>query len=220
MLKRTFDIAFALTLLLLTSPLSILIMLGIKLEDSGPLLFRNERIGKGGKIFEVLKFRSMVPDAESRFGRDEVRPGDRRITRMGRVLRASALDELPQLVNILRGDMSVVGPRPLVPVKLPNEMGNIWEIEAVPNFGVRTRVRPGLTGLAQVYLPRTASMHEKFHYDALYVRCQSFWLDLRLVLLSFWISVTGGWERPRKHRKAKSRAKAEQQLLRDPHIPR
>jgi lipopolysaccharide/colanic/teichoic acid biosynthesis glycosyltransferase len=119
---------------------------------------------------------------------------DPRVTRIGRAMRATAMDELPQLWNILRGDMSFVGPRALRPGEIEREGDVLVALEAVPGYDARTAVRPGLTGIAQVYAPRDISRRYKFKYDALYVRQQSFWLDMRLILLSFWISFRGTWE--------------------------
>ena len=121
--------------------------------------------------------------------------GDPRVTRVGRLLRATAMDELPQLWNIFRGDMSVVGPRALRPGEI--EVGGSGEVvaaEAVAGWAERCSVRPGLTGLAQLYAPRDVSRRAKFRYDRLYVRRQSFALDLRLIAVSFWISLRGSWE--------------------------
>jgi lipopolysaccharide/colanic/teichoic acid biosynthesis glycosyltransferase len=115
-------------------------------------------------------------------------------------MRATAIDELPQLWNILRGDMSFVGPRALRPGEIEREGHQLVALEAVPGYGQRIAVRPGLTGIAQVYAPRDIPRRNKFKYDALYVRQQSLWLDIRLILLSFWISFRGTWEsRGRKY---------------------
>ena len=114
---------------------------------------------------------------------------------MGRISRVTALDKLPQLINILKGDMSFVGPRALRPEELEVH-GNpdIASIEEIPGYRERHTVRPGLTGLAQVYLPTDAPRHQKFRYDAFYIENQSFWLDLKLIFLSFWITFRGKWE--------------------------
>lgn len=114
---------------------------------------------------------------------------------MGRIVRATAIDELLQLINILKGDMSIVGPRALRPAELEVRGNPEWvRIEEIPGYGERQAVTPGLTGLAQVYLPTDAPRHEKFHYDLLYIKDQSFWLDLKLIFLSFWITFRGKWE--------------------------
>ena len=117
------------------------------------------------------------------------------MTRVGRLLRAAALDELPQLWNIFKGDMSFVGPRALRPGEI-EVRGNGDEVpmEAIRGFAERSAVSPGLTGIAQIYAPRDAPRHRKFRYDRLYIRKQSLGLDVRLILLSFWISLRGTWE--------------------------
>ena len=199
-MKRMFDAALASIGLALSAPVSLVCASLIKLEDGGPVFYAQERVGLGGHTFRALKFRSMRPDAEERTGPLQARDGDARVTRIGRVMRATALDELPQLWNILRGDMSFVGPRALRPGEIEREGDQLVALEAVPGYGRRIGVRPGLTGIAQVYAPRDISRRYKFKYDALYVRQQSFWLDIRLILLSFWISFRGTWEsRGRKY---------------------
>jgi lipopolysaccharide/colanic/teichoic acid biosynthesis glycosyltransferase len=192
--KRAIDIAFALAGLTLSAPFWLLIPLAIKIEDRGPAFFRQERSGLGGRVFLALKFRSMRPDAE-KGGALQSTTGDPRVTRIGRVLRATALDELPQLLNILRGDMSAVGPRALRPGEIEARgNGEFERLEDVPGFTVRSAVRPGLTGVAQIYAPRDLPRRAKFRYDRRYILRQSLSLDVRLILLSFWISVSGTWE--------------------------
>jgi lipopolysaccharide/colanic/teichoic acid biosynthesis glycosyltransferase len=199
-MKRAFDAALAVLGLLISAPLGLLCAALIRLEDGGPVFYTQERVGRRGCRFRALKFRSMRPDAELDSGPLQARPADERVTWIGRVMRATALDELPQLWNILRGDMSFVGPRALRPGEIEREGDAVVALEAVPGYDTRTAVRPGLTGIAQVYAPRDISRRYKFKYDALYVRQQSFWLDMRLILLSFWISFRGTWEsRGRKY---------------------
>jgi lipopolysaccharide/colanic/teichoic acid biosynthesis glycosyltransferase len=199
-MKRFFDGALALTGLTLSAPLWLLFAAAIKLEDGGPVFYAQDRVGKGGRAFRALKFRSMRQDAEAATGPLQARHGDTRITRAGRVMRATAIDELPQLWNILRGDMSFVGPRALRPGEIEIEGNEPVALEAVPGYLQRIRVRPGLTGIAQVYAARDVPRRHKFRYDALYIRRQSLWLDVRLILLSFWISFRGTWEsRGRKY---------------------
>jgi rhamnosyl/mannosyltransferase len=194
-LKRAFDIALSSLGLMLSAPVWGLAALLIKLEDGGPVFFRQERVGTGGAPFTVLKFRSMVPDAERGVGPLQATDGDPRITRVGRLLRATAMDELPQLVNILRGDMSFVGPRALRPGEIDAASdGRIVALEQIDGYQARAAVQPGLTGVAQIYAPRDVARRQKFRYDRVYVRRRSFWLDLRLILLSFWISLRGTWE--------------------------
>jgi lipopolysaccharide/colanic/teichoic acid biosynthesis glycosyltransferase len=200
-LKRAFDVALSGAGLLGSAPLWALFALAIKLEDRGPVFFRQERVGLGGRAFTALKFRSMRPDAEAGVGAVQAVEHDRRVTRVGRVMRATAMDELPQLWNIFCGDMSFVGPRALRPGEIEAKSNGLVErLEDVPGFATRITVRPGLTGIAQVYAPRDLPRRQKFRYDRLYVRRRSWWLDARLILLSFWISVLGTWEaRGRKY---------------------
>ena len=199
-MKRVFDAALAFAGLVISLPLGILLAAAIKLEDGGPVFFAQDRVGRDGRVFRALKFRSMQVDAERTTGPLQARAGDSRITHVGRVMRATAMDELPQLWNIFRGDMNFVGPRALRPGEIELEGGNPVPLEAVPGYAARIIVRPGLTGVAQVYAPRDISRRSKFRYDRLYIRRRSFALDLRLILLSFWISFRGTWEsRERKY---------------------
>lgn len=199
--KRVFDILLASLGLVASAPLWLLFASAIKAEDGGPVFFAQDRVGQGGRTFRALKFRSMRPDAEAFTGAVQATAGDPRVTRVGRVLRATAMDELPQLWNIARGDMSFVGPRALRPGEIEADGGGrLVRLEEVPGFEYRIRVRPGLTGLAQVYARRDLPRRQKFRYDRLYVGRRSWLLDLRLILLSFWISVLGTWEaRGRKY---------------------
>jgi lipopolysaccharide/colanic/teichoic acid biosynthesis glycosyltransferase len=194
-LKRAFDVLVSVAGLVALSPISLLIALAIKLDDGGPVLFSQERVGMNGRVFKAHKFRSMVVDAERETGAVQATLDDPRITRVGRILRATAFDELPQLWNILTGDMSVVGPRPLRPGESDTTAdGTHVPLKTIRGYELRHRVRPGLTGLAQVYAPRDLPRTGKFRYDLLYQRRASLCLDLRLVLQSFWITVRGRWE--------------------------
>ncbi|HEY7441858.1 MAG TPA: sugar transferase [Vicinamibacterales bacterium] len=199
--KRGFDMMLAGLGLLASAPLWLGVALAIKLEDGGPVFFVQERSGLKGTPFNALKFRSMIPDAEVGHGAVQARENDPRVTKVGRVLRATAMDELPQLWNIFRGEMSFVGPRALRPGEIETVgSGKIEMLEEVGGYFERCRVRPGLTGLAQVYAPRDVPRRLKFRYDRLYVRRHSLWLDVRLILISFWITVRGSWEvRGRKY---------------------
>jgi lipopolysaccharide/colanic/teichoic acid biosynthesis glycosyltransferase len=193
--KRALDVLLSGVGLVVSAPLWLIIAAIIKLEDGGPLFFSQERVGQGGVPFEAFKFRSMIPDAERRSGPLQSGQNDPRVTRIGRVLRATAMDELPQLWNIFRGDMSFVGPRALRPGEIEvNGRGTVERLEDVPGFSARCAVRPGLTGVAQIYAPRDVIRRQKFRYDRLYISRQSFWLDVRLILLSFWITFRGSWE--------------------------
>jgi lipopolysaccharide/colanic/teichoic acid biosynthesis glycosyltransferase len=195
MLKRLFDILLSGIGLIGSSPLWLFFSLAIILEDGLPVFYLQERVGKGGKIFRGIKFRSMIKEAEKDTGPVQAVENDPRVTKVGRILRATAMDELPQLVNILKGDMSFVGPRALRP-KEKEVRGNPdeKEIEKIPGFQERLAVRPGLTGFAQVYLPGEALRSEKFQYDLQYIKNQSFLFDLKLIFLSFWITFRGKWE--------------------------
>ncbi len=194
-LKRLLDLTLAVLGLLLSAPLCLLVALAIKLEDGGPVLYSQWRWGRGGRKFLVRKFRTMVPDSDRRYGVRQASAGDRRVTRVGRLLRACGMDELPQLVNIVRGEMSLVGPRALaVGETISDGNGRYRTYENVPGYWERLVVRPGLTSLATVYLPKDAPPRAKFRYDLLYIRRRSFWLDLWLITLSFWITFRGRWE--------------------------
>ena len=195
MIKRLFDAGLSGAGLLISAPLWLVIPAAIKLEDGGPVFFPQERVGLDGRVFLALKFRSMRPDAETLTGPVQAAENDPRVTRVGRVLRATAMDELPQLVNILRGDMSFVGPRPLRPgeVEVRGD-GQLVALEEIPGYRERHAVRPGLTGLTQVYAPRDISRTSKFRLDRLYMKRAGFWLDVRLIMLSFWITGRGQWE--------------------------
>lgn len=193
--KRALDVVLAGLGLILSSPLWALLALAIKWEDGGPVFFSQERAGEGGRVFRVWKFRSMIPDAEKHVGAVQAVEDDPRVTRIGRLMRATAMDELPQLWSIFVGDMSFVGPRALRPGEI-EALGNgrMEALEEVPGYEHRSRVRPGLTGVAQIYAPRDVPRRQKFRYDRLYVERQSFWLDLRLIATSFWITFRGRWE--------------------------
>lgn len=194
-LKRPFDIALSLVGIVVSLPAWGAIALAVWLEDRGPIFYAQERVGRNGRTFRAFKFRSMIPEAEKGRGPVQASENDPRVTRVGRVLRATAMDELPQLFNILRGDMSFVGPRALRPNEL--EAGEAAGPESLGDIrGGRERhaVRPGLTGLAQVYLPGETPRRKKFRYDLLYIRTMSFRTDLELIALSFWITFRGRWE--------------------------
>ena len=199
-MKRAFDVALAGAGLLISLPLWLVFGAAIKLEDGGPVFYSQPRVGFRGRIFEALKFRSMRANAESGVGAVQAVENDPRVTRVGRFMRRTAMDELPQLWNIFRGDMSFVGPRALRPGEVDTSGTNLIHIDQIPGYAARTAVRPGLTGIAQIYAPRDVPRRQKFRYDRIYVRRQSMWLDLRLILLSFWISFLGTWEsRGRKY---------------------
>ncbi|HEX7084827.1 MAG TPA: sugar transferase [Vicinamibacterales bacterium] len=193
--KRALDLILSGTGLIVSAPLWLVIAAAIKLEDGGPVFYTQPRVGEGGRIFRVFKFRSMIPDAEARVGALQATKGDPRVTSVGRLLRATAMDELPQLWNIFIGDMSFVGPRALRPGEIEvGANGQLEALEDVPGYHERHSVRPGLTGIAQIFAARDIPRRQKFRYDRLYLARRGFWLDVRLIALSFWISFRGKWE--------------------------
>jgi lipopolysaccharide/colanic/teichoic acid biosynthesis glycosyltransferase len=193
--KRVFDVLLSGVGLVLAIPVGAAAALAIKLGDGGPVFFSQERVGRGGVPFRSYKFRSMAPDADRKFGTVQAVEHDPRVTAAGRILRKTAMDELPQLWNIFKGDMSFVGPRALAvqEVELKGD-GRSIRLEEIPGFTERHRVIPGLTGVAQIFAPRDIPRRQKFRYDRLYVLRQSFALDIKLILVSFWITFRGKWE--------------------------
>jgi lipopolysaccharide/colanic/teichoic acid biosynthesis glycosyltransferase len=171
----------AAVLLFLTSPLLVLIAILIKLTSRGPIIYSQVRAGQGGRPFRIYKLRTMAHNCEKESGPRWSSPGDPRVTFLGRFLRRTHLDELPQLWNVLRGDMSLVGPRPERPEFIP-----LLE-QAIPAYRNRLQVRPGITGLAQVQLPPDTdleSVRRKLACDVYYVRHLRFWLDFRILFLT------------------------------------
>jgi len=192
-LKRPFDIFLSLVGLIIFLPLWSLISLAIYLEDRNPIFFSLMLPGRNDKLFYWLKFRTMKrPTMETLRHQIVNLQGDPRVTEVGKILRASAMDELPQLLNILKGDMSFVGPRPMDHADARPQYKSLYD---VPGYNLRSQVRPGLTGLAQLYLTKYTTLRNKFHYDNLYIRKMSFCLDLKIILLSFWVTLKGSWER-------------------------
>jgi lipopolysaccharide/colanic/teichoic acid biosynthesis glycosyltransferase len=193
--KRLLDISLSGIGLVCSSPLWALLSAVVKLEDGGPIFYGQQRVGEGGRVFHAYKFRSMIPDAEAKVGALQASEHDPRVTRIGRVMRATAMDELPQLWSIFVGDMSFVGPRALRPGEIEVRGDGVHEkLEDVPGFAERHSIRPGLTGVAQIYAPRDISRRNKFRYDRVYIMRRGFGLDVRLILLSFWITFRGRWE--------------------------
>jgi len=175
--KRAMDLIISITCLLITWPVMLLIVIFMKLFDKGPVLYRQTRLTLNGKEFQILKFRSMRVDAE----KDTIRlmsQGDDRITPLGRVLRRTHLDELPQLFNIIKGDMSFVGPRPERP-----EIAEIYMTQ-IPEFSYRLKMKAGLTGYAQVYGKYNSSPYDKLKLDLTYIQNYSVFLDFKLLLLT------------------------------------
>lgn len=194
-MKRIFDFSLALVGLFISFPLWSLFGLIIWLEDGGPVFYFQDRAGIGGKIFRSIKFRSMVFDAEKGIGPLQAKENDPRITKVGKLLRKTAMDELPQLLNILKGDMSFVGPRALRTVEIETaDSSSVKAIFQIPGFKKRSSIRPGLTGAAQVFASRSLPREEKFKYDLWYVDNLSFWLDIRLMVKSVVTTFRAKWD--------------------------
>jgi exopolysaccharide biosynthesis polyprenyl glycosylphosphotransferase len=186
-MRRMRDIVGSLLLLVLTLPAMLVAACLIKLESPGPVLFRQERVGLSGQVFTLFKFRSMQIDAEAD-GPCWAAKRDHRVTRIGKFIRACRIDELPQLINVLRGEMSLVGPRP----------ERAYFIEKltpfIPGYHKRTRILPGITGLAQVSYQYGASVEDaraKHTYDVYYLRNQTMLLDLRILIATVWVVLFG-----------------------------
>ncbi len=186
-LKRSLDFILAALAIFISAPLWLVFSIAIKLEDGGPVFYRQKRVGKNGKSFTVFKFRTLVQNADQ-VVRPWMSPDQKWVTRIGRLLRRTALDELPQVLNILKGDMSFVGPRAMPVDEFESFRAKVLGLEQ------RLYVRPGLTGIAQVYGKATRDARAKLGYDLIYIQNQSLWLDLKLIMLSFWITFRGKWE--------------------------
>ena len=169
--KRFIDFFMSLTLLVFLSPLLLLIALLIKLDSMGPALFVQKRVGKDERLFSIYKFRSMYHDSPQ-YDFSPTRSSDRRITRLGRFLRKTSLDELPQLINVLRGEMSLVGPRPEMPFIVQSYNSHHRQ---------RLLVKPGITGLWQLSADRVSQIHENIHYDFYYIQNRTFFMDLAIL---------------------------------------
>lgn len=177
-LKRLMDIVVSAVILVITSPIMLIVALLIKLEDGGPALFKQKRMTQNGKEFSIYKFRSMIVDAEKDGKARLATKHDARITKVGKVIRSTRLDELPQLINVLKGDMSLVGPRP--------ERAEYIEqyVKDMPEFTYRMKVKGGLTGYAQVYGKYNTSAYDKLKMDLMYIEGYSFLLDIKLILMT------------------------------------
>jgi exopolysaccharide biosynthesis polyprenyl glycosylphosphotransferase len=176
--KRMEDIIIAGIMLILTSPFFVIIALMIHHTDRGPVFYTQERLTKDGKVFRIYKFRTMIVDAEKKSGPVKAGDKDDRILPVGHFLRATRLDELPQLINILKGDMSIVGPRPERP-----ELAAIIT-QNIPEFAYRLKVKAGLTGYAQIYGRYSTTSYDKLKLDLTYIRHFSIWMDLKLILMT------------------------------------
>jgi len=187
--KRSVDVIAAVAVLVLTAPLSLVVAALIKLEDGGPVFFGQKRVGRHGVVFRLLKFRSMRVNAEAETGPVWAQTNDPRVTRVGRWIRRLHIDEIPQVWNVLRGEMSCVGPRPERP-ELLDELQS-----AIPHYHHRHAVRPGITGWAQVNFPYTATIDDarrKIEYDLAYLRDFSVRMDLVIMLRTLRI-ILFGW---------------------------
>jgi sugar transferase (PEP-CTERM system associated) len=187
-LRRNFSMLLALTLTLLTLPVIPFVVLLIKMTSPGPVLFRQKRVGLQGRIFDCYKFRSMRPDAEADTGPTWACDDDPRITTVGKFLRRTRLDEIPQIWNVLRGDMAFVGPRP----ERPEFVAKLSE--QIPYYSIRHSVRPGITGWAQInygYGSSVEEAKEKLRFDLYYIRNVSIMLDLMIVLYTLRAVILG-----------------------------
>jgi lipopolysaccharide/colanic/teichoic acid biosynthesis glycosyltransferase len=177
--KSAFDFFLSCVLLVATAPIMLLAMALVRLTSRGGVIYAQERLGLGGSSFTIYKIRTMYDDCERLTGPRWSTPGDPRVTPIGRILRSTHIDELPQLVNILRGEMSLVGPRP----ERPMIVGQLER--ALPCYRQRLSIRPGVTGLAQVQLPPDTDLEgvrRKLAYDLYYIERGSLWLDVRLIV--------------------------------------
>ena len=187
-LKRLMDIIISFIILIVTLPVTLLTAVAIKLDSRGPIFYRQERIGQGGKIFKVYKFRSMVKDAEKLTGPTWSSKDDPRVTKVGKIIRTVRIDEIPQMINVLKGEMSLVGPRPERPYfveKLSNE---------IPLYTRRLKVRPGVTGWAQVkhkYDENIEDVKTKLRYDLFYIENMSLRMDLKIIFRTVFVVLLG-----------------------------
>lgn len=176
--KRLMDIVLCLMVAIVAAPVMLIVAIAIKLEDGGPVFYKQERVTLGGKTFNILKFRSMIVNAEKNGKAQLATEHDPRITKVGRFIRATRLDELPQLINILKGDMSIVGPR-------PERMELVQKYaQEIPEFPYRLKVKGGLTGYAQIYGKYNTSAYDKLRLDLMYIENYSLLLDIKLILLT------------------------------------
>lgn len=176
--KRFFDIVLAILALILTSPIMLITAIAIKLESKGPVIFVQKRVGKNGKVYDMYKFRSMCVGAEQQEGGVFCTKGDARVTKVGAFIRATSIDELPQAVNILKGEMSIIGPRPVLTYYPKN-----WEDYTEEELK-RFEVLPGITGWAAVHGRKTNTVEARFAYDNYYVENLSMWLDIKIFFMT------------------------------------
>lgn len=193
--KRLSDILMAGCGLLILAPLWCVIWLSIVIEDGFPVFIKQKRIGKSGRIFSAYKFRSMHKTSLDEYVNHQAHENDTRFTRVGMILRKTAIDESPQLLNILCGEMSFVGPRPLLTHEIEVHNPVHFDIRDVPGYDQRISVVPGLTGLAQFCAPRDLPREKKFEYDLMYIRNRCLLIDIKLILFSLAVTFLGRWER-------------------------
>lgn len=183
-IKRAFDILLCSIAMIPAAPVMLLVALAIKIDDGGPVFYKQKRATIGGKVFEILKFRSMIVNAEKEGNSIPAVDHDPRITKVGRIIRATRIDELPQILNILKGDMSIVGPRP-ERVEHVEQYG-----KDIPEFDFRLKVKGGLTGYAQIYGKYNTSAYDKLRLDLMYIENYSLLLDLKLILMTIRIMLS------------------------------
>lgn len=182
--KRALDVTFSLIGTAVSSPILLAVAAAVKLDSKGPVIFKQERLGKDGKVFEMYKFRSMCVDAEHMGTGQYSYKGDSRVTRVGKIISATSLDELPQFINILKGDMSFIGPRPTLTY-------HPWKLEEYTDFQRRRfEVRPGITGLAQVHGRKAIDWNDRIKYDVEYVDNLSLGLDCKILFQTVWNVLT------------------------------
>lgn len=178
-LKRLFDILLSLLVLVILSPVFLITAIAVKIDSKGPVLFKQERLGKGGRVFKIYKFRSMCVNAEHTGSGVYSGKGDARVTRVGRIIRATSIDELPQAVNILKGDMSFIGPRPPLTY-------HPWPIDEYTDEQRKMfDVRPGITGWAQINGRKAVEWHDRIKLSVWYVEHLTMWLDIKIFFLTF-----------------------------------
>lgn len=183
LIKRSFDLIFSILLVTILSPLLLFIAILIKITSEGPAIFKQKRLGKNGQVFTIYKFRTMVENAEKIGAGIYIRENDKRITRLGRILRKTSLDEVPQLFNIIKNEMSFVGPRPPLPY-------HPYKYEDYSNEQkLRFTVLPGITGCSQIKVRNNASWDEKIKLDIEYVKKHSLLLDLKIIIITVYVVI-------------------------------
>ena len=194
--KRFFDVALSVIGLAFLPPVWALVWIAVIFDDGFPVFLKQKRIGKDGRLFDSFKIRSMTRSSLNDHSNVQAKENDSRITRIGRFLRNTAMDESPQLINILMGEMSFVGPRPLLQseVEINNDEEQHVDITSLPGYRERSSVVPGLTGLAQLYHSRDIQRRDKFRCDLEYIKSRSLTLDLKLIALSVLVTLLGRWE--------------------------